>query len=90
MKKIRKNIDVKAELMSRVGAVSHNPLISRVERRKTCVIQKLRGLTKERHAEEAVLELMSFYGDGEGSQLCSHGLVDGLKNELFEIKQILD
>ena len=52
---------------------------------------KLQGQTKERHAEEAVLELMTFFGETEdGGQLCSHGLIDNMKQELKDIEEILD
>ena len=37
-----------------------------------------------------MLELMSYYGDpNDGGQLCSHGLIDNMRNELEDIKEIL-
>ena len=64
---------------------------SKVEKKQSALLLKLRGLTKERHAEEAVLELMKFYGESEdGVQLCQHGLIDNMRHELEDIKEVLD
>ena len=51
---------------------------------------KLRGLAKRRHAEDAVLNLMKFYGDSEEKHLCLHEKEHGLKEELMSLKLILD
>ena len=62
----------------------------RVDIEGAALLLKIRGLTKRRHAEDAVLNLMKFYGDSEEKNLCFHEKEHCLKEELMSLKLIIE
>ena len=53
------------------------------------VIKKLKGKATATNTEEAVLQLMSFYGDTQERILCSHELIETLKVDLAYIQRMV-